>query len=82
MSEPVSKAEKKRRILAALEGRAIPGNDLEAPVARKPQTTAKSAREIVGMMDASPRATSKVIGDYVDENPDKALAVFRSWLAE
>lgn len=88
MSNPVSKEEKKRRILAALEGRAQPVDDLP-PAAQQPERSGaaksgnlKSAQNIAGMMDRSPRATTKVIGDFVDQNPDRALAVFRSWMAE
>jgi hypothetical protein len=71
MSKPISKDEKMRRILAALEGRAAP----------KPGK-ANTAGNIVGIMDRSEKSSSKVIVDFVDENPDKALAVFRNWMAE
>ena len=83
MSNPNSKEEKKRRILAALEGRAVPRNPTApaAPAADRPSLS-KSADNITGMMDRSPKASTKVIGDFVDDNPDKALAVFRNWMAE
>ena len=78
MSDPVSKAEKKRRILAVLEGGAPPkGNP--GPAAT---VDAKTPSDIVGMLDKSPKATSKVISEFVDENPDRTLAVFRNWMAE
>jgi len=84
MSNPTSKEDKKARILAALEGRAIPAADSQpaAPNAVPVNTGAKSADSITGMMDRSPKATTKVIGDFVDDNPDKALAVFRNWMSE
>jgi len=88
MPEPISKAEKKRRFLAALQGgsaaaEVTPAREKYVPrPATAKNNVQKSARDINGLMDRSLKATSKVIGNYVDENPDKALAVFRNWLSE
>jgi len=85
MSNPNSKEDKKRRILAALEGRALPGEiGGPTPLASKSEATPMTAKagDISGMMDRSPKASTKVISEFVDENPDKALAVFRGWMSE
>ncbi len=84
MSNPSSKEEKKRRILAALEGRPLPGDIGGSPpaAAKSEKAVPRKADEITGMMDRSAKASTKVISDFVDENPDKALAVFRSWMSE
>ena len=96
MSDDKSKEDKRLAYLARLKGEPLPVAPVEDSRENKPDSkgpkimvkdfhtniSAGAGKKITGFSARVGTHTVKRIGEVVDENPDKALAIFRAWMSQ
>jgi flagellar biosynthesis/type III secretory pathway M-ring protein FliF/YscJ len=96
MSDDKSRDDKRLAYLARLKGEPVPAAPAEPgpdnlPAGKGPtieiedfhaNTSLSAGKKINGFSARVGTDTVKRIGEVVDENPDKALAIFRAWMSQ